>query len=45
MGEIYPQIANLLTSYSEFTSQNYSLRGQEFRHEGRELIDRGGFKL
>ena len=45
MGEISPQISNLLTSYSKFTGQNSSLRGQEFPHEGRELIDRGAFKL
>ena len=45
MGEISPQISNLLTSYSKFTGQNYPLRGQEFRHEGRELIDWGSFEL
>ena len=39
MNEISPQIFNLLTSYSEFTGQNYPLRGQRFRHEGRELND------
>ena len=45
MGKISPQISNLLTSYSEFTGQNYPVRGQGFRHEGRELTGRGGFKL
>ena len=45
MDEISPQISNLLTSYSEFTDQNYPLREQGFRHEGRELIDWSGFKL
>ena len=45
MDEISPQISNILTSYSEFTGQNYPLRGQGFRHEGRKLIDQGGFKL
>ena len=39
MGEISPQISNLLTSYSGFTGQNYPLRGQGFRHEDRELMD------
>ena len=45
MGEVSSQISNLLTSYSEFTGQNYPLRGQGFRHESKELIDRSGFKL
>ena len=45
MGEMSPQISNLLTSHSEFTGHNYPLRGQGFHHEGRELIDRSGFKL
>ena len=45
MDEISPQICNLLTSYSEFTGPNYPLRAQGFRHQGRELIDRGCFKL
>ena len=45
MSEISPQLFNLLTSFREFTGQNYPLRGQGFRHEDRELIDLGGFKL
>ena len=45
MGEISPQISNPFTSCSEFTGQNYPLRGQGFRHEGRELIDRSDFTL
>ena len=45
MGEISPQISNLLTSNSEFTDQNYPLRTQGFHHEGRKLIDWGGCKL
>ena len=45
MGEISPQISNILTSYSEFTGQKYPVRGQGFRHGGKELVGRGGFKL
>ena len=45
MPEIFPQISNPLTSCSEFTGQNYPLREQGFRHEGRELIDQSDFKL
>ena len=45
MDEISRQISNLLMSYSAFTGQNYPLRGQGFRHESRELIDRGGFRF
>ena len=45
MGEISAEISNLITSYSEFTGQNYPLHGQGLRHESKELIDRGGFRL
>ena len=45
MGEISPEISNLLTSYSEFIGQNYPLHGQGFRHGGRELIDWSAFTL
>ena len=42
MGEASPQISNLITSNSEFTGQNYPLRGQGLRHEAKKLIDWGG---